>query len=218
MKGTERAKDTVLIHLMHFPVYSLGPGTRVGVWFQGCTLRCPGCVTPESWSFDPKTSVPVCGIIDRLRDFLATPPYPDGLTISGGEPFDQPDALLGLLRGARELGVSDVLAYSGYRAEALLGTYPELALLLSALVDGPFELGNRTDSVWKGSENQRLTLLKDEFSERYAAWVRTPKRKMQLIGMDGSRKLLIGIPRQEDASRLKNPFSDDCNGGKPPWN
>ena len=210
-------KDTVLVHLMYFPVYALGPGTRAGLWFQGCTLRCRGCVTPESWSFDPKSSVPVPDVIEELRAFFRTEPPPDGLTISGGEPFDQPDALFAILRAARELGVRDVLAYSGYRAEALLESYPELPLLLGALVDGPFELGNRTDSVWKGSMNQRLVLFNGEFRERYAAWEQSPKRKMQLIGRDDGSKLLIGIPRQEDVFRLKNPFFDGGSGARQ-WN
>jgi anaerobic ribonucleoside-triphosphate reductase activating protein len=161
--------------------------------------------------------VPVIGIIDRLRAFFATPPYPDGLTISGGEPFDQPDALLELLREARGIGVRDILAYSGYRAEALLESYPELPQLLSALVDGPFMLGSETDAVWKGSENQRLTLFDDAFAERYDAWTRESRRKMQIVGGDGGAKLLIGIPRQRDASRLKNPFSGN-SGGPRPWN
>jgi anaerobic ribonucleoside-triphosphate reductase activating protein len=156
--------------------------------------------------------VPTRGVIDRLRVFFSTPPYPAGLTISGGEPFDQPDALLELLRMARKLGLRDILAYSGYGAEALLETYPELPRLLSALVDGPFELGNETDAVWKGSENPRLTLFDGVFAERYEEWARASRRKMQIVDRDGGAKLLIGIPRQKDVPKLKNPFSGDGDG------
>jgi anaerobic ribonucleoside-triphosphate reductase activating protein len=162
--------------------------------------------------------VPVADITDRLGVLFSAQPRPDGLTISGGEPFDQPEALWEILRRARELGVRDILAYSGYRAETLLGAYPGLAALLSALVDGPFELGNRTDAAWKGSENQRLVLLDDAFAGRYGAWARTRRRKMQLIGRGDGARLLIGIPRQEDAARLKNPFCGDGEGAQRPWN
>ena len=196
----------VLVHLLHFPLYTLGPGTRVGIWFQGCTLHCGGCVTPESWSFDSERSMPLDRAVEKIRLFSMMRPYPDGLTISGGEPFDQPEALLELLRKTRVLGMRDVLIYSGYSAEFLLERYPELAGLASALVDGRFELGSTTDSIWKGSENQRLTLFDDDLSPRYEAWTQGQKRKLQLVGGGGRRKLLIGIPRQEDVPRLKNPF------------
>ena len=196
----------VLVHLLHFPLYTLGPGTRVGIWFQGCTLHCGGCVTPESWSFDPERSMPLDRAVEKIRLFSRMRPYPDGLTISGGEPFDQPEALLELLRKTRVLGMRDDLIYSGYSAEFLLERYPELAGLASALVDGRFELGSTTDSIWKGSENQRLTLFDDDLSPRYEAWTQGQKRKLQLVGGGGRRKLLIGIPRQEDVPRLKNPF------------
>lgn len=199
----------VLVHLMHFPLYSLGPGTRIGLWFQGCTLHCRGCVTPESWSFDPERSMPLDAAAEKIRLFLRMRPYPDGLTISGGEPFDQPEALFELLRKTRSLGVRDVLIYSGYRAEFLLERYPELAGLASALVDGQFELGNTTDSVWKGSGNQKLMLFEEALSQRYEAWTQEQKRKLQLVGSGGNTKLLIGIPRQEDVQRLKDPFSRD---------
>jgi anaerobic ribonucleoside-triphosphate reductase activating protein len=133
------------------------------------------------------------------------------LTISGGEPFDQPEALKELLRGletrkanAPELG--DVLIYSGYRAEVLLERHPEFFSdppLAAALVDGAFERGNLTGSAWKGSENQELTIWKKEFSSRYEEWAKRTARSLQRV-KNGNTWILLGIPRQEDVARLKN--------------
>jgi anaerobic ribonucleoside-triphosphate reductase activating protein len=199
------AEEVLLLHALHFPVYTLGPGTRVGLWFQGCRRRCPGCITPESWDFAPEKAIPLAEAVRRLRAFFEPSPRPDGLTISGGEPFDQPEALLGLLGSVRDLGVEDVLIYSGHRVQALSARYPQLPELAAALVDGPFEEGNLTDSVWKGSDNQSLTLWKEKFAPRYHAWTSGKKRRLQWV-KSANGGLLVGIPRQEDVPRLKNPL------------
>ncbi len=34
---------------VHFPVTTLGPGRRLGIWFQGCSIRCPGCISADTW-------------------------------------------------------------------------------------------------------------------------------------------------------------------------
>lgn len=34
---------------IHFPVTTLGPGNRIGIWFQGCSIQCQGCVSVDTW-------------------------------------------------------------------------------------------------------------------------------------------------------------------------
>jgi anaerobic ribonucleoside-triphosphate reductase activating protein len=199
----------VFLYLLHFPVYTLGPGTRVGLWLQGCTRHCPGCAAPETWDFPPEKAVPLEDLVQRILSFSCGPRRPDGLTISGGEPFDQPEALGELLRRLRgQAAVSDVLVYTGYRSDVLLERHPEFFAdppLVAALVDGAFEKGNVTDSAWKGSENQNLTIWKKEFSPRYEEWAKRAARGLQKV-RSGDTWLLLGIPRQEDVARLKNPY------------
>lgn len=53
----ERAWNIRLSRL-HFPVTALGPGERLGIWFQGCSLGCQGCISPDTWpSTGPLTDV-----------------------------------------------------------------------------------------------------------------------------------------------------------------
>ena len=192
----------ISVYLMHFPVRTLGPGTRIGIWFQGCRRRCPGCVTPESWNFAPEDAVSLDEVLGYLKKYTQEM---DGLTVSGGEPFDQPEALLELLRRVKSMGMADVLVYSGFRADELTERHPEFWAegLIDALVDGPFELGNPTDSTWKGSENQTFTLWNESLAPRYALWTRETARRLQWVRdlKTGARRL-VGIPRQEDAPRL----------------
>ncbi|WP_461325238.1 4Fe-4S cluster-binding domain-containing protein [Bradyrhizobium diazoefficiens] len=39
----------ISVSRIHFPVTTLGPGRRLGIWFQGCSIRCPGCISMDTW-------------------------------------------------------------------------------------------------------------------------------------------------------------------------
>src|SRR5215472_7822341 len=69
-----------------------GPGRRAVLWFQGCTLRCPGCWNPTTHAFD---ITPECGARE-ISDWILQCSEIEGVTFSGGEPFQQADGLLEL--------------------------------------------------------------------------------------------------------------------------
>jgi organic radical activating enzyme len=71
---------------IHVPVTALGPGRRVGIWVQGCSIGCAGCMSQDTW--DPAGGEPVP--VSRILSWLAgLPGTVTGLTVSGGEPFQQ---------------------------------------------------------------------------------------------------------------------------------
>ena len=182
----------ILVRFWHFPIMTLGPGRRLGIWLQGCSIHCEGCIAPENQPFDEKFSVSIAELVNELAPFLREA---DGVTISGGEPLDQSEALIELLRLLRANGQEDILLYSGYTKEKILSDCPEISELVAALVDGPFIAGNVTKSLWKGSDNQTLTIFRE--SRKYSAWRESSGRKVQFI-KKGNEAYLIGIPRQED--------------------
>lgn len=192
------------IHLLHFPVRTLGPGVRVGLWVQGCSLHCPHCLTPESWPFLPEQGIPVEELAETLAYFFAPDggERAEGVTLSGGEPFDQPEALFELLKYLNRKGIRDILLYSGYTRERLLGQYPDLPNWAASLVDGQFNQQSPTSATWKGSENQTLTLWRSEFEEQYRLWTEIRARKLQLV-QTNERRFLVGIPDLRDSSKLK---------------
>jgi len=187
--------------MLHYPVYALGPGRRAGLWLQGCTIHCPGCISCHTWPFDGGESAEIGALIAEISDIFKIN-SPDGLTISGGEPFDQPESFLMLLEGIKKAGIKDVLVYSGYSAEAVLSEHPEIAGLAAALVGGPFEQGNETDSAWRGSANQTLSVFRPELAPAYAEWEKSKKGRLQVIAR-GREILVAGIPRQGDAARIQ---------------
>src|SRR5574338_1710876 len=99
----------VAISRIHFPVTALGPGRRIGLWFQGCSIRCPGCISVDTWEAGLGL-VPLAEVIGRIA---ALAPQADGLSVSGGEPFDQPGALTQILTAWRQCSSGSVLIFTG---------------------------------------------------------------------------------------------------------
>ena len=137
-----------------------GPGRRSTVKFQGCPIRCRGCLTPDSW--DPTGGVLVS--VDRLADALLDAAHErDGVSVLGGEPFAQPEGLLALVRVLRTRGCDHVLCYSGYTLEALQRRAARQSAIgailegIDILIDGPFiEALADGAGPWTGSRNQRV--------------------------------------------------------------
>ena len=98
-----------------FPITTLGPGKRLGIWTQGCTRFCHGCSNPELQTFDQTKDVAVQKIFDGTIDMQY-----DGVTISGGEPFAQTSELRKLVELFANAGVEDILIYTGYTIEELI--------------------------------------------------------------------------------------------------
>ncbi|MEO6776157.1 MAG: 4Fe-4S single cluster domain-containing protein [Kofleriaceae bacterium] len=132
-----------------------GPGVRFVVWFQGCTLGCPGCFNPTTHGAGGRT-IEVDEVVAQLR----AAPGLEGLSLSGGEPLQQPEAAVALLDAARALGLS-TLAFSGYTLEELRARPLGEAVLarLDVLIDGRYLAGERLATGLRGSANQRIRLL-----------------------------------------------------------
>ena len=134
-----------------------GPGIRFTIFTQGCPHHCPGCHNPQTHDSHGGQWVD----IDAIYQKIAANPRLEGLTLSGGDPFDQPAPLAALCARVRTLGLN-IWAYTGYTWEALQARPaddPVHALLaqLDVLVDGPFILAQRSLEIpFRGSTNQRL--------------------------------------------------------------
>jgi len=146
-------------------VEGLGPGRRAILWVRGCPRRCPGCIAPELW--EPGAPVPTADVAVRLAPLLDGM---NGLSISGGEPFDQPEALAALLRQLRAARAVEVLIYTGYlREDPRLqgGARAALLELTDILIDGPFVQALADPRLaYRGSRNQRVIQVYDSLQDR----------------------------------------------------
>lgn len=147
-----------------------GPGRRAALWVQGCDVRCPGCFNPQLWADRGAT---VENPADAAERFVAAALAAGvrGVTLLGGEPFDQAGALAVVARAFRGAGLT-VMTFTGYRFESLREwalLRPDIADLLEAtdlLADGPY-LVDRPDSrrPWIGSTNQGLRALTPAYAD-----------------------------------------------------
>lgn len=140
-----------------------GPGRRWALWVQGCTLRCAGCCNPEMFAAGGGSATPIATLVVRLEAARAR--GIEGISVLGGEPFEQAAGVTALARAARAMGLT-VMVYSGYTL-AELRARPDAAALLAEvdlLVDGRYDrdrpeppppIGRR----WLGSTNQTMHFL-----------------------------------------------------------
>ncbi|MDP4092762.1 MAG: anaerobic ribonucleoside-triphosphate reductase activating protein [Bacillota bacterium] len=135
-----------------------GPGIRMVVFTQGCNHNCKGCHNPETHDFSGGKEVS-CEEVIRQMD---SNPLLDGITFSGGDPFEQADVLAEIAVIAKSRGLN-VMTYTGYTYERLIAGIPErkgwaeLLKLTDILVDGPFKIEQKNMLLkFKGSENQRI--------------------------------------------------------------
>ena len=196
---------TTTLHLsrLHWPVTVLGPGRRVGVWFQGCSIGCKGCCSKDTWHATPEHSVTIADVLRWVGERSAAAA---GFTISGGEPFDQPEALMALLVALRALPAGkvqpDTLIYSGYPWRTLLDRHAPIVALADAIISEPFVDGRPADAL-RGSSNQRLHVLTPLGQVRYSSWAPSEQRQLQ-THFDGKSIWMIGIPRPGDLDRLRD--------------
>jgi anaerobic ribonucleoside-triphosphate reductase activating protein len=201
---------TVQLNKAHWPVTVLGPGRRIGLWVQGCTIHCRGCVSQDTWPGDPAKAIAIPALIAWCKRVTAE--GFDGVTISGGEPFDQPAGLRALLEALRgwRAGESldfDILCYSGYPLKTLERRHANVLALLDAIVPEPYADSLPLGNVWRGSRNQPLVPLSERGRTRYAQYLDAapdPAAKRMQVSVEGGRVWMIGIPDRGDLARVES--------------
>lgn len=178
-----------------------GPGKRFAVWVQGCTLHCPGCCNPEMFAPDKGGAFIE---VSELAARVAATPGIEGISVLGGEPFQQPAGVAALNRLVQASGLS-VMVYSGYTlAELRAMKSADVDAALAAtdlLVDGRFEQGKPERSRrWLGSTNQVMHFLTARYSPDDPRFVMPNTVELRFV--DG--KLTInGWPQAADAFRRR---------------
>ena len=100
-----------------------GPGIRVVVFFQGCSLRCKYCHNPDTWEYgggEEYTAIDLVNKIKRYKPYFET--SNGGVTFSGGEPLRQPEFLIEVLKLCKKEGIHTCVDTSGFG----IGMYDEI--------------------------------------------------------------------------------------------
>lgn len=189
-----------------------GPGQRFALWVQGCTIRCPGCFNPHMWSAVGGKAIEVSDLVRQIESVDV-----EGVTLLGGEPFEQAPGLAALAREVQAAGRS-VMTFSGYTFERLSrldeGGVVQLMRHTDLLVSGPFiESLIDLDRPWAGSTNQEFHFLSEKYRHLEGTLESLPDRIEVRVGGDGRvgvngwatadalDMLLEGIGRRERITR-----------------
>ena len=175
-----------------------GPGNRWVIWLQGCSIRCPGCWNREMWSFRKRHEYPVERLLHRI---LNCKDQVEGITVLGGEPFDQYDELLVLVQKIQRNSLS-VMLFTGYEIHELANSNKtEILAFTDILVSGRYEQRRRNPFLqWRGSENQRIHFL----SDRYTPTILENKNYTEIIMAEDGSMTVLGFPSVE----LRRYFSE----------
>jgi anaerobic ribonucleoside-triphosphate reductase activating protein len=210
-----KASSSPLLRLnkAHYPVTVLGYGRRVGIWFQGCGIRCKGCVSQDTWAREAGAVMRVADLLDWCRQKAEA--GMDGVTFSGGEPFDQPQALAALIDGfdrwRKQARLSlDFLCYSGYPLRTLAEKHAALLRKLDAVIPEPYVEKLPQGAPWRGSANQPLVPLSPLGQARYGHYgpygdgvEAADGAKRVQVAVEEGRVWMIGIPARGDMAALE---------------
>ena len=138
-----------------------GPGIRTTFFLTGCDRNCPNCFNTDymdcnygkKWDEDAEREV-----ISYLKLKQV-----EGLTVLGGEPFENPLGLLKALKNIKKEVDKSIWIYTGFVFEDLMNMKIARKILeeIDVLVDGEFIEELKDLSLkFRGSSNQRIIDVK----------------------------------------------------------
>jgi anaerobic ribonucleoside-triphosphate reductase activating protein len=140
-----------------------GPGLRFVLWTQGCSKGCKNCFNPETWSFEGYKLLTPLEIFELIKNSNVS-----GVTITGGDPLEQPEELLELLVLLESLNLSNgIILFTGYTIDEINKDFLLRKSLdyIDVLIDGRFEKDKRISSSLRGSENQNIIYFSSKIKE-----------------------------------------------------
>ena len=181
-----------------------GPGRRFTVWVQGCGRRCRGCFNPGLQPREHRRRLMPEDLVEEARASADI----EGVTLSGGEPFDQAGDLAVFLDALRSGAGPDemtVIAFTGYLLEELRGgseARRQLLGLVDLLVDGPFREEEYCELPLRGSRNQRLIPLTQAGQSLLGRVTSDGRHGFEVTITPEGDVLVAGFPPRESRSRL----------------
>lgn len=189
-------EQTVRIHNLIKSTKVLGPGNRAAIWFQGCMRNCPGCMSPDSRTLTAGTVIPV----EKLVKFFLSLNDIEGITISGGEPFLQIDALYALVKSIKKNSNLSVIIYTGFTLNELQKMDNEevnelLNKMVDILIDGEYVDELNDGVALRGSSNQKVNFLSDRYKN--CADMYSSKNRNAEIMISDKELFFVGIPEKD---------------------
>ena len=189
------------------PVSTLGPGKRLGLWLQGCDIQCAGCVSKDTWQRGLGQYLKVTDLAELVIQTVNTEQL-DGISITGGEPTLQGNALVELLRLVKiDCSPSfDVAIFTGLAERDLIESWPSLTREADVFICGPYvkELSNAGSLL--ASKNQTF-YFPNGCTEEYRQSFEEVNNQLQTSVANGDITF-AGIPRPGDMQIIEQMLID----------
>jgi anaerobic ribonucleoside-triphosphate reductase activating protein len=178
------------IGAFHYPVSTLGPGIRFGIWVQGCPFNCPSCCSPDYIPFKDNRLVSISSMAEKILSNESL----EGITLSGGEPFAQAGALSQLLSVVLEARPElNVICFTGFSYNKLRSKEQQMLLAnTDLLITELFEQDLNSEYGLRGSDNQEFIFLTDKLKP-FEIEIREGRKESEII-VDEKLITQIGIP------------------------
>ena len=128
-----------------------GPGIRTDLFLQECDIHCPWCQNASTWDIRNGIEIEIDDLVQKLKSNMKN----NKLTITGGEPLYQKEALIALIN---KLEGVDIALYTGHQESDVP---EEIKSKIKYLKCGPFiERLKTTVKPYVGSSNQEFKEVK----------------------------------------------------------
>ena len=147
-----------------------GPGLRFVVFMQGCPLRCAYCHNPDTWNFAGGEETDPSALVKRILRFRPYFGEDGGVTVTGGEPLQQPEFVAELFRLLHQEGIHTALDTSG--AGDLKKAEKVLQNTDLVLADLKFSTEEEYRRYCKGSLASTEAFLRQVEKQKIPLWIR----------------------------------------------
>jgi anaerobic ribonucleoside-triphosphate reductase activating protein len=132
-----------------------GEGIGVSLFVQGCYFHCSGCFNKDTWDFNAGTQWNVN--IENQFIALCKRPFINHVSILGGEPLQQDDDLLILLKRIKNEVNKPIFLWTGYKFSKIPDDKKVILNYVDTITDGQFiEELKDYNLKFKGSSNQNV--------------------------------------------------------------
>ncbi|MCD4794510.1 MAG: radical SAM protein [Bacteroidales bacterium] len=189
------------LNRIQYPVYNLGKGKRIAIWVQGCSLACKNCISKTLQTKNGGKNIEIEYLVNEIvkvnQDF-------SGITITGGEPFQQYQQLIAFCAYIKKMTNLEIYVFSGYTLDELYQLFPDKLFTeyIDYLTDGRYEQDKHDDQNVRGSTNQQLY----KFENNKAVLQKTYfKSNSVSLKVDKDKQVyLSGIPKKDELKQLSD--------------
>jgi anaerobic ribonucleoside-triphosphate reductase activating protein len=193
------------IYISHYALATkcIGPFNRNAIWLCGCSKRCVGCLDSNSERNEGEWVS-----IDKLAKILTVGEAIEGITISGGEPFEQIDGLYELLIKIKDLRDDfGIIVYTGWMIHELYKLKDKkvkgILSMIDMLIDGEYKNVLNDNRALVGSSNQNIILLTNRYKSILEKYYGVNAKRRIEVRITHKGMQMIGVPTKDSITLWK---------------